>query len=100
MLSETGCDALMIGRGTYGNPWIFNQIKDAFEKRPVQQINATEKKTMALDHLKHFRDHFGEKAAVKEMKKRLHGILKAFQMHQYCVTRFSELKNTICCLIF
>ena len=28
MFSETGCDAVMIGRGALGNPWIFKQIAD------------------------------------------------------------------------
>lgn len=79
MISETGCDALMIGRGAYGNPWIFNQIKDAFKKKPIRQVNAAEKKSMALDHLKLFVEHFGEKAAVKEMKKHLAWYIKGFQ---------------------
>jgi len=26
MFSETGCDAVMIGRAALGNPWIFEQI--------------------------------------------------------------------------
>ena len=28
MFKETGCDAVMIGRGARGNPWIFNQINE------------------------------------------------------------------------
>jgi tRNA-dihydrouridine synthase C len=34
MLKETGCDALMIGRGAVINPWIFHEIKSHFENKP------------------------------------------------------------------
>lgn len=34
MLKETGCDALMIGRGAVINPFIFHQIKAHFSKIP------------------------------------------------------------------
>ena len=31
MVEETGCDAIMVARGAQGNPWIFAQIKAAFD---------------------------------------------------------------------
>ncbi|MGN1090671.1 MAG: tRNA dihydrouridine synthase DusB [Huintestinicola sp.] len=31
MYRETGCDLVMIGRGSYGNPWIFSQVKHYLE---------------------------------------------------------------------
>ena len=31
MYSETGCDLVMVGRGSYGNPWIFEQIESFLE---------------------------------------------------------------------
>ena len=37
LLSETGCDAVMIGRATMKNPWIFRQIADAMAGRPVRE---------------------------------------------------------------
>lgn len=37
MLQETGCDALMIGRGSVINPWIFHQIKADFENQPLTE---------------------------------------------------------------
>lgn len=33
MLNETGCDALMIGRGSVINPWIFQEIRAHFEQK-------------------------------------------------------------------
>ena len=31
MYRETGCDLVMIGRGSYGRPWLFHQIKNYLE---------------------------------------------------------------------
>lgn len=31
MYKETGCDLVMVGRGSYGNPWIFEQIESFLE---------------------------------------------------------------------
>jgi nifR3 family TIM-barrel protein len=36
MLRQTGCDALMIGRGSIINPFIFHEIKSHYEKKPFQ----------------------------------------------------------------
>ncbi|MBP5605337.1 MAG: tRNA dihydrouridine synthase DusB [Ruminiclostridium sp.] len=33
MYADTGCDLVMIGRGAYGNPWLFRDIDDHFEGR-------------------------------------------------------------------
>lgn len=35
MLAETGVDAIMIGRGAMGNPWIFDAVNALLEPRPV-----------------------------------------------------------------
>lgn len=34
MHRETGCDAVMIARGSFGQPWIFDQARDLLEGRP------------------------------------------------------------------
>jgi nifR3 family TIM-barrel protein len=34
MREETGCDAVMIGRGALGNPWLFGRIKEVAAGRP------------------------------------------------------------------
>ena len=34
MVRETGCDGVAIGRGCQGRPWLFANIKNAFEGNP------------------------------------------------------------------
>ena len=42
----------MIGRGSYGRPWIFQEIKLSREKLKVNfQLNMDEKKNIILEHL-------------------------------------------------
>lgn len=36
MHRETGCDAVMIARGSFGQPWIFDQTKDLLAGRPMR----------------------------------------------------------------
>jgi tRNA-dihydrouridine synthase C len=36
-LEKTGAAGLMIGRGAIRNPWIFGQLRSAFEGRPVER---------------------------------------------------------------
>lgn len=35
MIEQTGCDAVMIGRGSYGKPWIFGQVLEALRAHKV-----------------------------------------------------------------
>src|SRR3989338_3238071 len=49
----SGCDAIMIGRGALGNPWIYKAIDAALNKRPIPPAPSfAEQKKAALDHFK------------------------------------------------
>ena len=50
MLSETGCAAVMIGRGAEGNPWIFAEGKAALTGAPYAQPGIAERLAMARRH--------------------------------------------------
>jgi tRNA-dihydrouridine synthase B len=72
MLEYTGCDAIMIGRGSRGNPWIFKRIKTLLEKGELlPEPTDKEKIEMALRHFKLVVDIKGERIAVKEMRKHI-----------------------------
>ncbi|SEA06105.1 tRNA-U20-dihydrouridine synthase [Desulfuromusa kysingii] len=71
MLRKTGCDAIMIGRGGYGNPWLIRQIIEQLAGKPVTIPTPLEKYQTALQHLQLHHDQFGEKKAILEMRKHL-----------------------------
>jgi tRNA-dihydrouridine synthase B len=76
MLRETGCDALMVGRGSLGNPWIFGQIKQALAKKEITPIAASERYAVATRHIALQRERYGERRATKEMRKHVAWYLK------------------------
>ncbi len=76
MVKETGCDSVMIGRGAYGNPWIFSQVKKAFLGKSISPIPAQDKLDMAFRHLLEFSREYGEHCALKEMKRHIAWYIK------------------------
>jgi tRNA-dihydrouridine synthase len=38
MLDETGCDAVMVGRASFGNPWIFRETRALLDGRPAPPL--------------------------------------------------------------
>ncbi len=51
MFEETGCDSVMIGRGSFGYPWIFEQVKARLAGRAVRLPSTRERVTLALENL-------------------------------------------------
>lgn len=65
-----GVDGLMIGRATYGNPWIFKEIRKFLETGDVEPSpSVTERVSVAKLHLSRSVDWKGEKCAVFEIRK-------------------------------
>ena len=69
MLNVTGCDGLMLARGTLGNPWLFSEIADRLEGREFAPPSVEEKLDTCLTHIKLIRDDKGEYTAAAEIKK-------------------------------
>ena len=70
MEQETGCDAVMIGRGVRGNPWLFEQIR-AFRKsgKLPSKPKAEEVAEMVLRHAALQIQWKGEFVGIREMRK-------------------------------
>ena len=72
----TGCDGILIGRGAIKNPWIFRQVTDLMEGRPVFEPTWADK----VDLLRYYRENldkmYPEKVAPGRMKMMLSRLLK------------------------
>jgi len=52
MLEKTGADGLGLARGLYGQPWLFNQIKEYLQKGKYQEFTQQKIKKAILEHAK------------------------------------------------
>ena len=69
MVEKTNCDAIMIGRGALGNPWLFRRINAYFnECRVLPDVSVSEKMAVMLKHIKTLIDYKGEYTAMREAR--------------------------------
>ncbi len=80
MFEETGVDAVMIGRGAIGNPWIFKRakafIEDGIELPPPSWA---ERISVVTEHLTLKCEWLGERRGVREMRRMYGGYFKGFR---------------------
>lgn len=70
MYEYTGCDLVMIGRGSYGRPWLFGQIRDHFEgKQPRPEPELDEKLDIMRRHIALLVEDKGERTGMKEARR-------------------------------
>jgi tRNA-dihydrouridine synthase B len=70
MFDDTGCDAVMIGRGAIHMPWIFNQAKRYLESGQMPpEPPLTYKIELLIEHLHTSVAYKGERRAMMEMRK-------------------------------
>lgn len=80
MYSYTGCDLVMIGRGSYGRPWLFGQIRDHFDgKPPRHDPSPAEKLTIMREHIELLIEDKGERIGMKEARRHAAWYIKGMQ---------------------
>ncbi|CAB1083575.1 tRNA-dihydrouridine synthase DusB [Olavius algarvensis Delta 1 endosymbiont] len=82
MLSETGCDAVMVGRKAIGYPGIFSQVVASISgsQRVAEDEDLAERFDIMIHYLKASVKYLGEEAACRMMRSRLGWFTK--EMHQ------------------
>lgn len=68
MLDETHCDAVMIGRGVLGNPWLIKNIINYLEGKELIEVSVRDRVNMCLKHLNYLLDLKSEKIASLEIR--------------------------------
>lgn len=77
LLEHTGCDAIMVGRGAQGNPWIFKRILHYLQTGELlPEPTAEERVEKALRHAQMLIDYKGEYIGVREMRKHMAWYMK------------------------
>jgi len=78
MLSETGCDAVMIGRGLLGNPWLIDECIKYLNGEEIKEVTKLEKLDMIVKHLTYLLEFKEEKPAILLMRTHIGYYLKGF----------------------
>ena len=80
MFDETGVDAVMVGRGAIGNPWIFREAKIFMETGRVPEKPSWEERVgVVIEHLRDKAAWLGERKGVLEMRRMYGGYFKGFR---------------------
>lgn len=95
MFEETNCDAVMIGRGSQGNPFIFTQINEYMETCTVKtHISAPQKLEYMKEHIDLLIKLKGEYVGVREARKHIAWYTKG--MHAGATFRAEIFKTQSC----
>lgn len=96
MLDETGCDAIMIGRGVLGNPWLIKECVEYLEDgTEPTEILPQEKITMLKRHFDLLVQDKSEKQAILEIRTHALWYIKGLKgsaaiKNQICQTKSKE----------
>lgn len=78
MISETGCDAVMVGRAAIGNPLIFKNILSIMQGNKKIKTDLHQHLDIMIQYIKSAVKYFGEKQACYMMRSRLCWFVKGF----------------------
>jgi nifR3 family TIM-barrel protein len=79
ILAHTGCDGAMIGRGAYGNPWIFGKGLSLLRGEIPREPSLEEKERVLLRHLSLMGEWKGETHGLREFRKHLIWYTRGFR---------------------
>ncbi|MFW5986326.1 MAG: tRNA dihydrouridine synthase DusB [Halanaerobiales bacterium] len=102
-MMETGnCEAVMIGRGARGNPWLLkNTAAYLMAGKKGQKPTRKQRINMALYHLRLAVDYYGEETAIPRMRKHISWYLKGISYSArvkeevYNLKTYREVRTTL-----
>jgi len=103
MWKQTGCAAIMIARGAFGQPWVFHQTRDLMEGKPMRPAPPVEEKfAIALEHARMVQEYEPDpRGAAIEFRKHLGWYVKGLvdsadlRKRLYAVESFSEIETIV-----
>ena len=94
MMRQTGCAAVIVGRGCLGRPWLFRDLADVFEGRePADPPRFGEVRAIMLDHAQRLETWFGETGGMLMMRKYVTWYTKGFPASAAVRGRLSTIRT-------
>ncbi|AMQ88687.1 tRNA dihydrouridine synthase DusB [Marinobacter sp. LQ44] len=96
VLTHTGADGLLIGRGAQGRPWIFREILhylETGEHLPEPPLNEVEK--ILSEHLAELHGFYGEKMGVRIARKHVGWYLQSHDQSKQFRKRFNAIDDAL-----
>ena len=93
-LKRTGADGIMIGRATFGDPWIFEQVKAALEGKPIPERPALKDRiAVAVEQFRLSEQDHGEHIACLEARKHFAWYLRGVAHSSYYKNQISSMNT-------
>ncbi len=95
MLDYTGCDAVMIGRASIGNPWIFQECLTLSANKEYVYPTYSEKIAMLKKHYELLKKDIGEKRALLEIKVPSMNYIKGLPQSKIYKNKLCQVKSEL-----
>ena len=102
LLRYTGCDAVMIGRGCFGDPWLFSRANAALNGEPEpEKPTLEERMDAALRQIERLAERRGERSACMEARHQLpwylHGVpySGSYRQQMVHVENLAEIRTIV-----
>jgi len=77
MFEDTGCDGVMVARGSLGNPWIYREIEQYLQTGVVPPPPSVPERAQILrEHFQYQRQLYGDSAACRIIRRVIHWFVK------------------------
>ena len=94
MMRETGCDGVVIGRGCLGRPWLFRDLVEALNGRPVPPSPTLgEACAVMADHARLLVPHMTEPIAMRDFRKHTSWYFTGYPVGGEMRRRFSSVST-------
>lgn len=90
----TQADAVMVGRGSYGRPWIFSEITNYLQTGETVSLSFDEKCRLMFKHIQDLHQFYGEEKGFRIARKHVGWYIEQLKPHSNFKRAFNALNST------
>lgn len=94
VLDYTGADAVMVGRGSYGRPWLFQEINTFLTQKQIPTLSLEEKSQLMFKHIQDLHQFYGEEKGYRIARKHVGWYVEQLMPNSNFKRTFNALETT------